>query len=132
MSANTISAAFAPQLITKDGDAAINFYQAAFGAALRGRWNNDDGTVHVAELSFQGAVFHIREESEEKANLSPARAGGNTVIVGVFVPDVDAVVAVALAAGAELMSPARDYDYRYRQASIRDPFGHHWLIEKRI
>ena len=132
MPAEISPAAFAPQLITKDGDAAINFYQAAFGAVLRGRWNNDDGSVHIAELSFQDAVFHIREESEEKAHLSPARAGGNTVIVGIFVPAVDAVVATALAAGADLMSPAQDYDYHYRQASVRDPFGHHWLIEQRI
>jgi PhnB protein len=34
--------------------------------------------------------------------------------------------------GAELLSAPRDYDYHYRQASIRDPFGHHWLIEKKI
>ena len=132
MPANTINTHFAPQLIIRDGDAAIIFYKAAFGAVLQGRWNNDDGSVHVAELSFQGAIFHIREESAQKANLSPATACGNTVIVGVFVPDVDAVVATAMAAGAELLSPAQDYDYRYRQASLKDPFGHHWLIEKKI
>lgn len=132
MPATISPAAFAPQLITSDGDAAIEFYQLAFGAVLQNRWNNEDGSVHVAELRFQGALFHIREESEEKANLSPAKAGGNTVIVGIFVPDVDAVVATALTAGAALMSPAQDYDYHYRQASLKDPFGHHWLIEQRI
>jgi PhnB protein len=129
---NPVSAAFAPQLIIRDGAAAIEFYKAAFGAVLQNRWNNEDGSVHVAELSLQGAVFHIREESEEKAHLGPAKAGCITVIVGIFVPNVDAVVITALAAGAALLSPARDYDYHYRQASLTDPFGHYWLIEQRI
>ena len=123
---------FAPQLITSDGDAAIEFYKQAFGAVLQGRWDNPDGTVHVAELNLQGAVFHLREASAEKRHLSPLTAGGNTVIVGIFVNDVDVLMASALAAGAELMSPAQDYDYHYRQGAVRDPFGHHWLIEKKI
>ena len=102
------------------------------GVVELGRWSNDDGSVHVAELSFQGALFHIREESAKQSNLSPATAGGNTVIIGVFVNDVDTIVDRAVAEGAALLSPAQDYDYSYRQASIKDPFGHHWLIEKKI
>jgi len=30
------------------------------------------------------------------------------------------------------ISPAKDYEYGYRQGEIKDPFGHHWLIEKEI
>jgi PhnB protein len=128
----TTQTAFAPQLIIADGAAAIQFYKKAFGAEEKGRWDNDDGTVHVAELSFLGAIFHIREESAKQSNLSPFTAGGNTVIVGVFVNDVDAVTDKAVAEGAILINPAQDYDYRYRQATIKDPFGHRWLIEKKI
>ena len=43
--------------------------------------------------------------------------------------DVDAVMARAIAAGAKETSPAQSYDYGYRQGSIVDPLGHHWLIE---
>ena len=129
---DTLQTSFAPQLIIRDGVAAIEFYKQAFGVVELGRWSNDDGSVHVAELSFQGALFHIREESAKQSNLSPATAGGNTVIIGVFVNDVDTIVDRAVAEGAALLSPAQDYDYSYRQASIKDPFGHHWLIEKKI
>lgn len=132
MTAQKIQAAFAPQLITHDGNAAIAFYKQAFEAIEHGRWNNDDGTVHVAELSFQGAVFHLREESKRLLNISPLKAGGNTVIVGIFVDDVDTIVEKAVAAGAILVNPPQDYDYHYRQATLTDPFGHEWLIEKRI
>jgi PhnB protein len=45
---------------------------------------------------------------------------------------VDAVMAIALAAGAMLVSPAQDYDYGYRQGEIKDPFGHVWMIEMKI
>jgi PhnB protein len=49
-----------------------------------------------------------------------------------FVPDVDQVMQKAIEAGATEVSPARDYEYGYRQGEIEDPFGHHWLIEKKI
>ena len=125
-------ATFAPQLVLSDGAAAIEFYKTAFGMIELRRWNNDDGSVHVAELSFEGAMFHIRQESVKQLNLSPETAGGNTVILGIFVNDVDAIINRAVEAGAILLSEPQDYEYGYRQGDVRDPFGHHWLIEKKI
>ena len=29
-----------------------------------------------------------------------------------------------------VLSPVIDYEYGYRQGEIKDPFGHHWIIEK--
>jgi len=132
MPANENQTVFAPQLITSDGAAAIEFYKKAFGVDELRRWSNDDGSVHVAELSFQGTIFHIRQESVKQYNLSPATAGGNTVILGIFVSDVDAIIDRAVAAGATLLNAPQDYEYGYRQGDIKDPYGHHWLIEKRI
>jgi PhnB protein len=54
------------------------------------------------------------------------------VTVGLFVDDVDAVMAKALQAGATITSPAQDYFYGYRQGGFIDPFGHQWQIEKDI
>jgi len=132
MPANEKQTVFAPQLIISDGAAAIEFYKKAFGVDELRRWSNDDGSVHVAELSFQGAIFHIRQESVKQYNLSPATAGGNTVILGIFVSDVDAIIDRAVAAGATLLNAPQDYEYGYRQGNIKDPYGHHWLIEKKI
>jgi PhnB protein len=130
--ADRIRASFAPQLIIKEGAAAIEFYQKAFGAILKGRWDNPDGTVHVAEMELEGTLFHIREESISKKDLSPKTAGGITTIIGVFVDDPYALFEKALKAGGIEMSPVTDYEYGYRQGSIRDPFGHHWLLEKKL
>jgi PhnB protein len=46
--------------------------------------------------------------------------------------DPDALIKSAAAAGARVISPAQDYDYGYRQGSVADPFGHQWLIQKKI
>jgi uncharacterized glyoxalase superfamily protein PhnB len=44
------------------------------------------------------------------------------------VPDVDAVVAQAVEAGAELTMPVADMFWGNRYGRIRDPFGHEWSI----
>jgi len=54
------------------------------------------------------------------------------VLIGLFVQDVDQVMAKAIEAGAIVLSPAEIYDYRYRQGEIQDPFGHVWMIEMKI
>ena len=123
---------FAPQLFIPNGITDIDFYKNAFGAIELRRFMNDDGTYHVSELSINGNLFHLHEEKPSAAQFSPGRIAGTTVLIGLFVEDVDAVMNRAIEAGAELVSPAQSYDYGYRQGQIRDPFGHYWLLEMRI
>ena len=127
---NTVN--FAPQLFIPHGITNIDFYMKAFCATAIFCFTNDDGSIHVAELSINGTIFHLHEETQRTNSFSPERNGGTTVTVGLFVPDVDAVMSSAIAAGATVLSPAQDYDYGYRQGEIRDPFGHLWMIEKKI
>jgi PhnB protein len=123
---------FAPQLFIQSGVTNIDFYVRAFGAIELTKWLNDDGTTHVAELSIDGAIFHLHEESLTSGSFSPERHGGTTADIGLFVPDVYAFIARAVAAGATEISPPQDYEYGYRQGKVKDPFGHCWLIEKKI
>jgi len=126
------SVRFAPHLYIPGGMTTLLFYQKAFGARELRRFTNPDGTIHVLELEIEGNLFHLHEENRERAQFSPDQAGGTTVAIGLFVGDVDKVIEQALAAGAATESPARDYEYGYRQGMIRDPFGHLWLIEARL
>lgn len=123
---------FAPQLYIKHGVTDISFYEKAFGAVELRRFSNDDGTIHVSELSINGTLFHLHEETARVSHFSPERVNGTTVLIGLFVEDVDAVINKALEAGAEVVSPAQSYDYGYRQGEIKDPFGHVWMIEMKI
>ena len=124
--------AFAPQLIIKHGVHDVSFYSKAFGANELRRFSNDDGSIHVAELEIGGALFHIHEEVLKSGSVDPQKYGATTVILGLFVPDVDHIMETAKSAGATVISPAQDYDYGYRQGQLKDPFGHLWLIEKKI
>ena len=123
---------FSPQLFIPGGVKDLDFYTHAFGAEVKRKWCNEDGSIHVAELSIGSAIFHMHEESPRTKMFSPEKYQSSTVTIGIFVPDVDAVMKSAVAAGAGEVSPAQDYDYGYRQGVIRDPFGHMWMIEKII
>lgn len=125
-------AAFAPQLYMDDLPRAIEFYKRAFGAIEVRRLSNPDGSVHVAEMSIPPALFRLHQEVSRVREYSPATLEGTTVVIGLLVQDPDAMVANAVAAGGKEISPVKDYDYGYRQGTIQDPFGHHWLLEKRI
>jgi len=124
---------FAPMLYLKNVAAAMEFYKAAFDAQELRRWSNDDGSVHVAEMSLRNHLFHLHEEVSGKNELCPETLkNATTVVIGLFVQDVDTLTEKAVSAGAALVNPPQDYDYGYRQASITDPFGHHWEIQKAI
>jgi len=122
---------FAPELTVDNGITDVDFYKKAFGAVELRRFSNDDGSIHVSELEIDGALFHLHEVTSLFSS-SPLKLAGTTVTIGLFVDDVDAVIASAIAAGATLKSAAQDYEYGYRQGQIVDPHGHRWQIQKVI
>jgi uncharacterized glyoxalase superfamily protein PhnB len=52
--------------------------------------------------------------------------GGSTGSLYVYVPDVDASVKRAVAAGARVTMPVADMFWGDRFGVISDPFGHDW------
>ncbi|MGW4374142.1 VOC family protein [Streptomyces albidoflavus] len=118
--------AVVPHLLVDDADAALAFYERAFGAEPRFRLNGDQGEVVHAELTVAGAVLMLGDASGDLR--SPAALGGTPVILHVYVPDVDALTARATAAGAELLEGPADQFHGDRTAMLRDPFGHLWIF----
>jgi PhnB protein len=123
---------FAPLLALRNVQEGIDFYQRAFGATELRRWSNPDGSVHVAEMSINGAMFHLHEETTRTREFSPETLGGVSAVIGLFNADPDALATRAIAAGALEESPMQDYEYGYRQGTLRDPFGHLWVMQKKI
>jgi uncharacterized glyoxalase superfamily protein PhnB len=66
----TGSTFFAPHLTVRNVLAELNFCKAAFGAVELRRFGNPDGSVHVAEMSIGGALFHIHEQMPRKCQSS--------------------------------------------------------------
>ena len=123
---------FAPYLFLRNVLAGMEFYKKAFAAVELRRWSNDDGSVHVVEMMIDGAMFHLHQEVPKSGQLSAETVKATTSSIGLFTDNPDRLVDTAIAAGAKVLHPLQDYDYGYRQATIIDPFGHQWLIEKQI
>ena len=122
----SVAYSIAPMLSVRHGARAVEFYKAAFGAVEAFRIEAPDGAV-VARLSVNGAEFWLADESPEHANFSPESLGGGSVRMILTVPDPDAMVARALAAGAREVVAVKE-DYGWRLGRVVDPFGHHWEI----
>jgi PhnB protein len=119
----------APMLSVRNGARAVDFYQAAFGASVLSRFDDDSGAV-VAHLSVAGAEFWLADGSPEHLNFSPESLGGCSVRLVLTVANPDAVFDRAVAAGAAVVWPVDDKSYGWRVGRIVDPFGHHWEIGK--
>ncbi|MBS1504007.1 MAG: VOC family protein [Bacteroidetes bacterium] len=129
--ANEFKAAFLPTLSIRNGAAAVEFYKKAFNAEVSFCLTDLDGGV-VAELSIGGVRFIVADESPEHENFSPETLGGSTIRMGLVVKDPDGLSKQAVAAGATEIYPVADQDYGYRLGRIKDPFGHHWEICRKL
>lgn len=131
MSNTQKNASFAPELHIPNGTTDISFY-TKLGATEHFCFRNEDGSVHVAELELNGAIFHLHETMRWFEALEPVGAKGVTTVIGLFVDDVHALFDHALSVGATEVSPVTDHEYGYRQGMFKDPFGHYWQIQKKI
>jgi PhnB protein len=131
MAVNPIPAGYAgvtPYLIIHDAARALDFYKDVFGAKETLRLNYPDGKVAHAELAIGEGYVMLSEEMSEMGFRGPLSFGGTPVSLLVYVKDVDAVFAKAIAAGAENKRPVADQFYGDRSGTIVDPFGHVWSI----
>jgi len=91
-----------PHVMIDGAAEAIKFYVAAFGASEYFRLEGDDGRIVHAEISIRGSALML---GDADAPFSPPSAIGASVALHVYVPDVDALTAQAVAASAELLRP---------------------------
>jgi PhnB protein len=115
-------------LTVKGAAGAIEFYRAAFGAEELFRLAEPGGKVGHAELRIGNSTVMLSDEYPDFGALSPATVGGSPVKLHLYVEDVDAVVASAVAAGATLVRPVKDQFYGDRAGMIADPYGHSWHV----
>jgi len=115
-----------------DAAGAIAFYERAFGATLTSPpLVTPDGVVMNAELSFCGSCFLLAEANERYGTRGPTDVGATTVVLQLYVPDVDAAFERAVEAGCEVVFPVADQFYGHRSGRLRDPFGHAWILSTR-
>jgi uncharacterized glyoxalase superfamily protein PhnB len=127
-----VAPALSVYLCVRGAPAAIDFYREAFGAVETMRMTGDDGRVGHAEITLEGMTVMLADEHPEVGVVSPETLGGTPVRLYLHVGDVDATYARAVAAGATGERPPADQFHGNRNASLRDPFGHRWMLTQPI
>lgn len=117
-----------PYLRVRNAPAAIEFYTRAFGAREKFRLTEPSGRVGHVELEFGPVIIMVSEEYPEYGILGPQSIGGTSVSIHLHVDDCDAAITRAVTAGATLVRAAANQFYGERSGTVRDPFGHEWLI----
>jgi PhnB protein len=117
-----------PYLIVRGAAQAIDFYQRAFGATEVMRLADPGGKVGHAEIKVGDSPVMLADEFPEMQIIGPQTLGGSPVILLIYVEDVDARFARAVAAGATVLRPVKDQFYGDRSGTLKDPFGHVWTL----
>src|SRR5579863_2609551 len=117
-----------PYLVVTDSRRAIDWYVEVFGARPRGEVIvMADGRVGHAELELGAGALFLADESPESHVAAPGASDAATVSLVVEMPDVDDAVRRAEEGGATVERTPADNPYG-RNAVVRDPFGHRWII----
>ena len=117
-----------PHLICADAAAAIDFYKKAFGAIERSRLPGPDGKLLHAAIVIGDSTVMLAEEMPHWGSLGPKARQGTSVYIHLYVEDVDAFAARAVAAGATITMPITDMFWGDRYGQLEDPFGHRWSV----
>jgi PhnB protein len=117
-----------PYLIIKGAAQALEFYKRAFGAQELFRMADPSGKIGHAEMQIGDSRVMLADEHPEMGHRGPSSPGATPVSLLLYVPDVDALAAQAIAAGASVSRPVQDQFYGDRSGTVIDPFGHVWTI----
>jgi len=120
-----------PFLAIPDSRRAIEFYRDVFGARVVDI-TEFGGVVAHADLDFGLGVLQLGDPNPEYGLIAAPGGDADCYSMGLYVPDVDAVVAHTVAAGATVREAPSTFVSGDRYASIRDPFGVRWSIMTRV
>ena len=117
-----------PMLAVHDTAGAIEFYKKAFGATEVLRLTDKEGKIAHAEIKIGDATVMLADEHPVDS-ISPRQLGNTTVLIHMFIEDVDALFEKAVVAGGKIVRPIHDEFIGTRNGKLQDPYGHVWLIQ---
>jgi len=113
-------------LFTDDLEASKDFYGRAFGLPV----HYED--AESAVFKFGGTMINLLRNAAVPELIQPATAAsssaGARAVMTVAVDDVDALCAILLDRGVELINGPMDRPWGPRTASFADPSGHIWEV----
>ena len=121
-----------PYLRVKNAAAAIDFYTSVFGGEELFRLTEPSGRIGHAEIKIGGLTLMLSDEYPECDIRGPESLGGTTFSIHLHVDDADALMRKAVEAGATVVREMSDAFYGERSGTVRDPFGHEWMLGHQI
>jgi PhnB protein len=119
--------AVVPHIYVDGAAAAIAFYTRAFGAVELFRVARADGKIPHADIAIAGSVVMIGDPAGPYYG-DPLALGRCTTSLHLFVDDNVQFLRRAVEAGAETIQRSTDMFYGANSVSVRDPFGHVWVL----
>ena len=96
------------------------------------RNDRPDGKVAHAELQLESGRLQVSDPDPTIHLVAPSGADDVSHSTVLYVPDVDAVHARAVAAGAKSYEEPATFVTGDRFCSLLDPFGHRWAVLTRV
>jgi len=121
-----------PYLIIDGAAAAIDWYAKVFEAREHMRLAAPEGKIGHAEIDIGTSRIMLADEAAEHMARAPASFGGSPIGLHLYIADVDAVLARAVAGGGTVRTPVEDKFYGDRMGVLVDPFGHVWFVSTHI
>jgi len=109
-----------PYLIVDRAPELLEFLERAFGAEVRLKMVNPDGSLGHCEVRVGNSMLMV-SSARDKWKAMPTT-------IYLYVEDADAVYAKALAAGATELMPMQDQFYGDRSGGVTDVSGNYWWI----
>lgn len=113
-----------PYLVVPGVRRLLEFVKQAFDAEVKFEMPRPDGAVAHAEFRIGDSMVMTGEAGDQHPPM-PA-------MLHLYVPDVDAVFAKAVAAGAEIVRPVADQFYGDRSGGVKDPCGNQWFVSTHV
>jgi PhnB protein len=120
--------AIVPHIYVDGAATAVAFYERAFGAQELFRITGKDGKIVHGEMTICGSVVMIGDPGDGRLYGEPRKLGGCTAGLHIMVDDNEVLLRRAVAAGADEVQPVTDMFYGASAGSVRDPFGHVWVL----
>jgi PhnB protein len=119
-------------LVVEDVPAAMDFYDRALGAEVTRVLHLPDGSIATADLTIEGVPVALAAPMPGTPLATPRSTGTSVAAYRFTVPDADAAMERAVAAGATEYAPVRDAFWGVRTGEVLDPSGHRWAFDQSL
>ena len=116
-----------PTITVAAGLEALDFYQRAFGAEVVRKLVMDGKLMH-AEVRIGDSLVTLSDEFPEYGIAAPDPEAPSSSSLMIYCEEAGALQDRAVAAGATLLNKVADQFHGDRAGSIRDPYGHRWIL----